>query len=442
MYPLELSGTGAAGWVPFIRHPLYALLLAGADRVAGVPAMVLLSAAGTVAAAAIAALLARRLDAAVARPTFWAVGVASPLFFDGYLVIAHSLGAAAAGLAALGAFAFLDRRRWPALIGAAAAITVAVLLRSEAALFAGALAAVVAVAGWRRHRISALVAGGLLAGVAAVTHVAETAWQAAIVGEGGASAGLPAASGSRIAGFVATWLSPGDRPRRVGEVLLIVMLVVTVAAAVELRRGQARLAAALLTAAFLLAVARLAVAPAEVIPGLLIAFPLMVVGLLSADRLEPLGATAVLFALGVLATQYDRGGTTEWGGRYFALTLPLAVPVLIVSVRSRLPAIDDRDRRAIVTALTLQAAAMAILAVASLRVGHQRTADLVAAAKRAPSTANAVVLTSRGAVPRLAWSLLDRQRWLLAARCRCAGVGDAPPQRGHHRSHGGRPNQR
>ncbi|MDQ4133850.1 MAG: hypothetical protein M3179_11755, partial [Actinomycetota bacterium] len=61
-YPLENSARGAHGSAPFAKHPLYALGLAAADRLGGFTAMVLLSILGTVAAAGLAAALARRLD--------------------------------------------------------------------------------------------------------------------------------------------------------------------------------------------------------------------------------------------------------------------------------------------------------------------------------------------------------------------------------------------
>src|SRR5206468_10994972 len=57
-YPRELSEHGARGVAPFGKHALYALVLAGADRMGGVEAMVLLSLAGTVVAAGLAGALA------------------------------------------------------------------------------------------------------------------------------------------------------------------------------------------------------------------------------------------------------------------------------------------------------------------------------------------------------------------------------------------------
>ncbi|HEV3401140.1 MAG TPA: hypothetical protein VG078_04905, partial [Acidimicrobiales bacterium] len=158
-YPLELSARGLDGrTAPFAKHPLYAVLLGAASRLGGVTAMVLLSVAGTIAAAALAAALAGRMGPGLARPALWAVGAGSPLLFDGYLVIAHTLGAALAAAAVLCAVrAFEDRRRWlSSAAGVLACAAVAVLLRTEASLFALALAATVAVAAVVRRQLQAL----------------------------------------------------------------------------------------------------------------------------------------------------------------------------------------------------------------------------------------------------------------------------------------------
>ena len=109
-YPLENADRGENGFAPYAKHPLYPVLLAVADRAGGVTAMVLLSLAGTLAAAALAAGLARRIDPALARPTLWVVGLASPLLFDGYLVMAHALAAALAVGAVLLAVRAVEER--------------------------------------------------------------------------------------------------------------------------------------------------------------------------------------------------------------------------------------------------------------------------------------------------------------------------------------------
>ena len=100
-FPLARSTETEGGWAPFAKHPTYALLLAGADGAGGVPAMVLVSLAGTVAAAGVASALAGRLDRSLARPALWVTGLASPLVFDAHLLMAHTLAAAAAGGATL-----------------------------------------------------------------------------------------------------------------------------------------------------------------------------------------------------------------------------------------------------------------------------------------------------------------------------------------------------
>src|SRR3546814_6171299 len=64
------------------------------------------------------------------------------------------------------------------------------------------------------------------------------------------------------------------------------------------------------------------------IPGLVPSSPVLIVGLVmfAAHRSAwslPLVAIMV-FAAMVLLTQYEQGGGIEWGGRYFALAIPIA----------------------------------------------------------------------------------------------------------------------
>lgn len=57
-YPLELSATGPEGTAPFAKHPLYAVLLAAADRL---PALAVAAAGAVVVARLAEALWARHL---------------------------------------------------------------------------------------------------------------------------------------------------------------------------------------------------------------------------------------------------------------------------------------------------------------------------------------------------------------------------------------------
>jgi len=174
-----------------------------------------------------------------------------------------------------------------------------------------------------------------------------------------------------------------------------------------------------------LAVAALATAPTNLVPGLLVACPIVAAGLVALRRsdLHPVGArlalgTLALFALAVAATQYAQGGSGEWGGRYFAIGLPVLVPVALGALADAGRALDRITRRATALALMTCALAMATMSVASIADTHRFTAKLIASADRAGQSIDPhgrpVMIATNGAFPRLSWSTFDRQRWLLA----------------------------
>jgi hypothetical protein len=421
-YPLELSERGPKGVAPYAKHPLYALLLAGADRVAGVAGMVLLSVSGTVAAAGLAGVLAGRLDRSLARPAVWVVGLASPLLFDSYLVVAHTLGAACAVAALVAAARAMERRSGIAALAVMPCVAAAVLFRTEAVFFALGLAfAAVAVglAGGRRAwRPAVLVAAG--SAVAMVgARLGEGVWIGHILGGAGRGTGTthpPPTSGlvaDRWQAFLVTWLRPSDVGPRLPDLLLAVMLGALILGAFAVRRGRPG-ATAMAAVAGTSAMAALVVAPANVVPGLLVACPVVVAGLLLTGRRAIVGPTALLatltsvaFAVCVLATQYSTGGSGEWGGRYFALALPVALPVLLLGIRSR-------GSRPFVVGLVVCSLALGVMAVGGLRSTHRFGTGLIAAMDRAAGPDHPVVVTTSPLLPRLAWPTFGRQRWLLA----------------------------
>lgn len=435
-YPLELSARGPSGVAPYAKHPLYPLLLAGADRLGGVAAMVLLSMVGALAAAGLAAALARRLASTLARPALWVVGLASPLVVDGYLVIAHALGAALAAAAVLAAIVAIERRSPILGLAVVPLVAACVLLRNEALFLAGALAVVGAVVGVRRPdaRLAASVVsvGALVAGAGA--HVVDGVWTARVVGSGGGRAigsAAPAAGDSmglvagRVQGLVVTWLTPSYGGRPVTGLALLLMLVAIIAATVTIRtrpeRGGRITAWALVAAGA--AVVAIIADPHNVVPGLLLAFPLAGCGLLLVGRGALRSITAgvtsgvsMLVVAAVLATQYAKGGSGEWGGRYFALVLPVAVPVLLLAMRDQRSRLDRSVARAAVAGLAVCSVALSMMGVGALRSTHRANTSLVAAIARAGRTADPglpVIVTTEGAMPRLAWSTFDDQRWLL-----------------------------
>jgi hypothetical protein len=450
-YPLENSDRGARGTAPYAKHPLYPALLAAADRVGGVTGMVLLSLAATVAAAGLAGLLAGAIDPALARPAVWVVGLASPLFFDGFLVIGHTLGAALTAGAVLLAFRAVDRRSVPAALAVAPAVAAGVLLRTEFVLFALALAAGVLVVGSlaRRPAFGALISV-VSVGAAAAARMGERAWTARIIGppiRDGASAslaggGLP----GRVRGLVLTWLTPGYGGTDRVDLALVAMLgAVVLAAVVVRRRPQDEAAVVVLSVAAVSAAAvAVVIAPSNVVPGLLIAFPLAAAGLvlIRGATVATLSARLSLvvfglFSLAVVATQYQRGGSGEWGGRYFALGIPVVVPVLLLALREGGRQLAPRARRTAGLSLLGCSVALSAMAVGSLHAAHHRNAGMNAAVARAATSTpagdggRAVVVAADGTLARQGWPTFDRARWLLAgpapadlvARLRAAGIG-------------------
>jgi hypothetical protein len=427
-YPFEKSVEGADGFAPFGKHPAYPLLLAAQPF--GVTGMVLLSAAGTVVAAALAALLARRMDPALDRWTLWLVGLGSPLLFDSQLVIAHTLGAAAVAGAVL-LLVVADERRAPAIAALAAApLVLAGVLRTEAALFGLALALVLGLV-WLRRRTAPTAVGAAAAGIASLAALRLDVWLAARVVDGTESAPTAGAAeagflAGRIQGAVVTWLLPGYE-LGLAQLLSMLALVAVVMAAVVARQGAAAGRRVVMWTAIAagLAVARLAFEPG-LVPGLLVAFPLVAAGAISWRRDEPLpsaavvcGGTAVVFSLAVLATQYATGGSGEWGGRYFALGVPVATPVLLLLLHRAGERLDAASRRGVLVAGSVLVLATGLLAVLSIRHVHERSDEVVGAVvalaeQTDPGDGGApVVVATEPALPRLAWAQRDDARFLL-----------------------------
>jgi hypothetical protein len=458
-YPLELTEQGSKGRAPFAKHPAYALLLAGADRVGGTAAMVLLSLGGTLAAAALAAALARRVDPSLSRPTVWVVGLASPLLFDGFLVIAHTLGAAAATAAVLCAVIAVERRKLVLALGVIPCIGLAVLFRNEAVFFALGLATaagVIAISLRARARLTALAVAAGSVTAAAGAHFGERLWIRRLVGPivapivtvtGNTTASNSGGGGGvlngRIRAFLLTWLRPGYTGPKQLTLALTVMVITVALGAYAVRRhpGDRRVIVALCSVAAVAAVVALVTKPTNIVPGLLVAFPLMLAGLLLIRRAQlqttaaQIGAvTFAVFAFAVLATQYTKGGSGEWGGRYFALGLPVLVPVLLLALRDAGRALAPSTRRYAAASLATVTVVMAIMGIASLTNGHRFTADLMADVGRAGHQAAAdrpIMITTSPAIPRFAWKTFEDQRWLLTTpeaidgllqRLRAAGI--------------------
>lgn len=432
-YPLAGSNQGEEGMAPFAKHPLYPLMLAAVEPVGGLGAMMVPSVLATVAAAALAALLARTVTGGLERPVLWAVGVGSPLLFDAYLVIAHSLGAAFVTAATLAVVVAIRRSRSLLLMMAAALlVSVAVLFRTEALIFALALGVATAVVGITRRRHGLVVGGAVVAAAGVGSALLEKWLQQVFIGAGPQAISVPDAGGNffeaRWAGFLNTWLSPSSSSDvSGGDALLVVVMLLAVAAVAVLRwrSNRPHLLVFLGAGAAGLAFVALLTDPDRVVPGLLVAFPLAVfaIGLASRDSFRDparlvLTVTAGLFMAGVLATQYGAGGSAEWGGRYFALGVPILTVLAVDGLARRAPALPVPVRRWAGAGLVTCSLFLAVGAIASLASMHRHNERLL---ERLVSTSQLispgdggvpVVVSSWPNIARHAWPTTPAQRWL------------------------------
>ena len=130
-----------------------------------------------------------------------------------------------------------------------------------------------------------------------------------------------------------------------------------------------------------------------------------------------------LGAAAILATQYSIGGGVEWGGRYFAVLLPVVVAVVVTacvgSLRRCLP--DQPWRNLVAGAAVVATVVLALIALTTLRQGHQWADQLArgvaAAASSAgttPATDRPIVMTSNRLLPQLLYDDVDRYDWVSA----------------------------
>jgi hypothetical protein len=414
---------------PFAKHPAYPVLLVPFVAVAGTAGAKLLSLLGTVLAALAAALIARRLRPRVERPVLWVTGLASPLLFNGWVVIAHTVAAAGCGFAALLVIEGLSSRpRRRAVVGAAALMLGAVLLRNEAVLFGAALA-LAALASAVRSRSTGLARLGtaVLLGTGAgylldsfLTGLVASPEPPFVVGQTLGSSNYLV---GRILPTMQTVVMPVRGAVDGFDLVAVLALGFAVTAAMVVRRRPEDNAGIALFAvlAAVAGVVRLA-GPATGIPGLLTAFPLLAVGLilLTGPRLRQpavmlLSVTSVVFVGAVLATQYETGGTAEWGFRYAAVALPVMIPLAVVGLADAARRLDPALRVVAVGALVVLSGSLAALSLRVLDHQHRLSVDVVAVVEgvRAESE-RPVVVTSYLPLARIAWSeVLSGEDWTL-----------------------------
>lgn len=433
-FPIVLSERGGAGFYPYVKHPAYPLTLRAGTAVAGetlglhLPGLL-----GVVGTAAAAWLLAAALDPRLRAPAFW-LAASGPVLVNGFIIWAHAPSAALAGLALVGAGRIVDNgfTRWTAT-GVGAAVVGGVLLRSEGLLFAAALAAALGAVRLRRagpvHGVGAFA---MVAVPALVATVVERRWIGDIMGapyeKVAGQDGSSPLFGGRAAGAWHELLQGHFIDPSASVPVLAALAAVVGLGALSLRRHRAwsgrTLAAAVIVAVALLSV-RFAAHPHDPVTGMMPAWPVAVLGLLlfrwrgGGAVVALLGGTLGLFTAGVLAMQYSVGGGLEWGGRYL---FPALVPVAVIATAGlarAVAAMPKPDRRLATSLLGSLAVATSVFGLATAGALRAREDRIIAAVARHPSP---VTVTTRAALPRLAWRADDRLQWMLTDERRLATV--------------------
>ena len=439
-FPLRNAEREGDRHFAYVRHPAYPLLLVGVTRVAGETAgLYALGLLGILGVAAAAWLVAAEIDARASRGAFW-LAAASPAAVTGHLVLAHAPSAALAGTAVLAALR--TRRapswRWSAVL--LVSVATGCLLRSEAVLFGAALAAAMVVVPVRAgsdtaatHRFGMPVA--IVATVGAAV-VGERKLISSILGAPARESGVrgedvaaTVRSGGGLVEFLegrleGAWhsLLAGSHGAAFPALLVAVALAMVVfAGSVVARRrpGWPRDVCVALAAAVVLYGARLAVGADQSMTGLFAAWPAALLGLvvgLALGALRPaalLSATAGLFSLAVVATQYRFGGGFEWGGRFFS---PAIVPIAVLAcvgllaLRAVLPERSGARVLALAVVLSVVPYGTGLVVVRNVRPLLGDVVDEVV------KSGASLVVTHSPALPQAAWRTYPDVAWLVVPR--------------------------
>jgi hypothetical protein len=426
-FPIHLSSQADDGeWAAYAKLPLFPVVLAALLKLGGTTAVVALSVLAAVVAAWASGRIAEDLRHGAGRATLWAVALGTPMLFYSYSVIAHTVGAAAVAVGALGALRWSTRRRAGWLAALAIATVVGVALRNEGVIMAIAAVLVLVVVGARRRGCGAGGVAAVVALAGGLTFLVNRLWARAILlGGGGISPpSLNEESGflaSRWDGLVHTMVEPRGR-----ELLVPAALLIGAAAIVVRLRLRSPLPATVLSSLAVLAgVASIVRDGTGLVPGLVLVCPVIVGGLLVLRAVDLRGRVGVVagvyvaFVLGVLAAQYGIGGADEWGGRYFVLGVVLAVPVAVIALRREVTGPTRSGAIPLVVAIVALSGVLAFAAVDTLRTSHHLTERVLTtvvetAASTDPGDGGApVVIATTPAVARLAWRDVPDGRWLL-----------------------------
>lgn len=429
-FPLHGASRFEQGWTLYGKHPLLIYAYLPIHKLFGIAGLVAVSLAGTVGAALGAGAIANRLLPGSGMPALWLVGAGSPLFFDAFLVHAHTIAAALAGLSAYLALRLLDGRSMATGAGLVGGALLVALLRTEGIFFAAALGGCLGLVGVARRRGDLLVWGAAAMAAAPAAYLGDR-WWARAVAPGDPLDVVPVPREqlafllSRFTSLSVTLFLPGYRGGGLAEMITAAGSILLIVGVLVMRRRPHDDGAILVPVCGAALLVLRALLQWGAVPGLLVAFPVGVAGLVLVSRVQLhstsvrllLGASAI-FGLGVAATQYPSGGHTEWGGRYFALVIPLLGAIAAVGLVSWLQRLPERRARIVTGSLVASALALGVLAARTVESSHERNRQrsdrvLAAAAELDPGDGGRpVVVTEDDQIPRLARGRYSEVRFL------------------------------
>jgi hypothetical protein len=425
-FPIHLSSQADDGeWAAYAKLPLFPVVLAALLKLGGTTAVVSMSVLGTVVAAWASSRIAEDLRRGAGRATLWALALGTPMLFYSYSVIAHTVGAAAVAVGALGALRWLHRGSLSWLVGSCVATFVAVALRNEAVIAAAAAVVVLLAVGARSRDRRSWVCATVIAVSTVLVFGVNRLWARAIVGDGGIAAPSLNASerflASRWDGFFQTMVNARGR-----DTLIVATLFLSATAvAVRLRRTSPVVPRVLAALTLLAGAVSIVVDGTSLVSGLLLVCPVLVGGAIVLRAGDLRGSAGgligcgLIFGIGVLLVQYGAGGTGEWGGRYFVIGLPLVIPVVVIALRRETFSPGGAVAVPLVVAVVGLAAMCSASAVGTLRASHSLTEQVVTtvvetAAGTDPGDGGPpVVVATTPAVARLAWRDVPDGRWML-----------------------------
>ncbi len=439
-FPLMATGgyPTASGkrYFAYIKHPVYPWAQYQLTRIFGDHvALYLLPLVGVLLAAVAAWYLMAEINPHWSVTAFWLTAF-SPLLVNAYVMWAHAPSAALGGFLALAAVR-IGRYglRLPSLALFVLTLFSGILLRSEFQLFGGAVVLGLA---WMLLRQDGRSISTRVTHVGALsiplililfTRKMEFWLIARIVGTGVAEDGIRQGGADassywpgRLAG---AWhlLFEGSASGGRANSLLYVALAGALLAGASLRVRHRMSVFAFIVAVAITLIAvwiRFEQRPLEAAGGLLVAWPVLVIGIFctpvrrSTGIEQALWLTSTALLAGILATQYDVAGGLEWGARFLSPLLPL-VAVLVASGFHR--CLDTRppiDKARMIPVLGLIASLPTLAGVRVLHEHRETKAPLIdaIAATRTPL----VVLTTPllNELPREAWRLHPDVGWIVA----------------------------